>query len=154
MTHQLSWSLSVLGFVFIICIILFYSSFLETDDRIFRFQDYETTPDSFYDSSPSIRDNAVPVIIDKGQYLKDNRVICRQKLLNTGCSGDWCDIPIIILQDLLHNYDKDYLKDVTWHLDLRDTSQCRKSKLIQLTFASHFINYMYALSQLLKEGMT
>ncbi|KAL9988638.1 hypothetical protein ACROYT_G003104 [Oculina patagonica] len=40
----------------------------EIDAQIYRFQDCETSPDSFYDYSPSIRDNAVPLIIDNGGH--------------------------------------------------------------------------------------
>ncbi|KAJ7377830.1 Actin- protein 5, partial [Desmophyllum pertusum] len=40
----------------------------EIDGQIYRFQDCETSPDSFYDYSPSIRDNAVPLIIDNGGH--------------------------------------------------------------------------------------
>ena len=43
-------------------------SSLEADPHIFRFQDFETSPDSFYDYSPSLRENAVPLIIDNGKY--------------------------------------------------------------------------------------
>ena len=38
------------------------------DAQIYRFQDCETSPDSFYDYPPSIRDNAVPLIIDNGKF--------------------------------------------------------------------------------------
>ena len=38
------------------------------DPQIYRFQDCETSPDSFYDYSPSVRDNTVPLIIDNGEF--------------------------------------------------------------------------------------
>ncbi|CAH3183605.1 unnamed protein product, partial [Porites evermanni] len=40
----------------------------EVDPHIFRFQDFETSPDSFYDYSPSLRENAVPLIVDNGGH--------------------------------------------------------------------------------------
>jgi len=43
------------------------------DPQIYRFQDCETSPDSFYDYSPSIRDNTVPLIIDNGEFFLINR---------------------------------------------------------------------------------
>ena len=39
------------------------------DPQIYRFQDCETSPDSFYDYSPSIRDNTAPLIIDNGEFF-------------------------------------------------------------------------------------
>lgn len=39
------------------------------DARIFRFQDCETSPDSFYDYPANIRDNSIPLIIDNGEFL-------------------------------------------------------------------------------------
>ncbi|XP_068688119.1 actin-related protein 5-like [Montipora foliosa] len=40
----------------------------ESDDRIFKFKDHETSPDTFYDYAASIRDHAVPLIIDNGGH--------------------------------------------------------------------------------------
>lgn len=40
----------------------------DMDARIFRFQDCETSPDSFYDYPANIRDNSIPLIIDNGGH--------------------------------------------------------------------------------------
>ena len=45
-----------------------YTIYLYLDAQMYRFQDNETSPDSFYDYPPSIRDNAVPLIIDNGKF--------------------------------------------------------------------------------------
>ena len=38
----------------------------EEERNIFRFQDRETSPDAFFEYSPSLRDNGVPIVIDNG----------------------------------------------------------------------------------------
>ncbi|XP_015765936.1 PREDICTED: actin-related protein 5-like [Acropora digitifera] len=40
----------------------------DEDDRTFMFKDYETSPDTFYDYTSSIRDHSVPLIIDNGGH--------------------------------------------------------------------------------------
>ena len=56
-------------------------SSLEVDPHIFRFQDFETSPDSFYDYSPSLRENAVPLIIDNGKYSSTSNLLVNVYLI-------------------------------------------------------------------------
>lgn len=52
--------------------------YLEIDAQIYRFKDSETSPDSFYDYSPSVRDNAVPLIIDNGEFFPHDTGFSKQ----------------------------------------------------------------------------